>query len=72
MTNEEKNNIRERVSAIIETCLEHDAPALFMTLHEGTLKFAGVNTSAAEMLSMLLTASDAVMDEHSTAGKTLN
>jgi hypothetical protein len=43
-----------------------------MTLHEGKLKFAGVNTSAAEMLSMLLTASDAVMDEHSTAGKTLN
>jgi hypothetical protein len=72
MTDEEKNEIRERVSQIIEVCLEKDAPAIFMTMHEGVLKFAGANTSPAEMLTMLMTASEAVMDEHSSDGRTLN
>jgi hypothetical protein len=72
MTDEEKNEIRERVSQIIEVCLQNDAPAIFMTMHNETLKFAGVNVSPAEMFSMLMTASEAIMDEHSSDGRTLN
>ncbi len=72
MTDEEKNEIRERVSQIVETCLENDAPAIFMTMHDERLKFAGVNVSPAEMCGMLLTASEALMDEHNSDGRTLN
>ena len=72
MTDEEKNEIRERVSQIIEVCLQNDAPAIFMTLHNGMLKFAGVNDSPAEMFSMMMTASEAIMDEHNSDGRTLN
>jgi len=72
MTDEEKNEIRERVSQIIEVCLQNDAPAIFMTMHNEMLKFAGVNVSPAEMFSMMMTASEAIMDEHNSDGRTLN
>lgn len=70
--NLESNELLKRAMELLNESISADAPGIVITAVDETLKFAGVNTSPAEMYHMLMAAAETLAEAYNSDGDTIN
>lgn len=70
--NLESNELLRRATELLNESITADAPGIVITAVDETLKFAGVNTSPAEMYHMLMAAAETLAEAYNSDGDTIN